>query len=48
MRENRYDKRRIIQLIREANYEREGIVNEESDLQEIMGLYGYEAYIQKG
>jgi hypothetical protein len=40
MKENREGKRRIRQLVREANLERENILNEQIEFQEVMGLYG--------
>jgi hypothetical protein len=48
IKESKEDRRRIIQLIREANIEREEIIKEQNDFQEVMGLYGQEAYLQKG
>jgi hypothetical protein len=48
MKGKKEDKRRIIQLIKEANLEREEIIKEQKGFQEISGLYGQEAYLQKG
>jgi hypothetical protein len=39
-------KRRIKLMIKEANYERKDIEREQMEFQEIMGLYGEEAYPQ--
>jgi hypothetical protein len=41
-------KRRIIQTIKEANREREEIIEEQNNFQKKMGLYEQEIYLQKG
>jgi hypothetical protein len=46
MKENRNGKRKIKRMIREANRQRNEIIQEQQDFQEVFGLYGQEAYLQ--
>jgi hypothetical protein len=48
IKENKKGKKRVQMIIKEANYEREEIMKEQTEFQEIMGLYGQEAYLQQG
>jgi hypothetical protein len=48
VKENKTGKKRIQRIIKEANYERGEIMKEQTEFQEIMGLYGQEAYLQQG
>jgi hypothetical protein len=45
---NREDKRRLRLMIKEANYNKTEIEKEQTEFQEIMGLYGEDGYSQQG
>jgi hypothetical protein len=48
IKESKKGKKIIQMIIREANYEREEIMKEQTEFQEVAGLYGQEAYLQQG
>jgi hypothetical protein len=48
IKDNREGKRRMQLIIKEANHGRAEIEKEQTEFQEIMGLYGEDAYSQQG